>query len=59
MGEKWIRQAIFKLFNDSYTARRAGLSLSTGSLSGKRWDAIIAELAVLILKANLRLSIDP
>ena len=53
---KWTKKEIIELFNNSDTARKAGVSYSTRSLSAKRLDRIIGEIADMIYFANQQIS---
>ena len=51
---RWTKKEIIAMFNDSEAARRLGEQYSTKSLSSKRVDRVVAEIAALIARANRR-----
>ncbi len=50
--KRWTKKEIVELFNNSETARQAGLEYPLKSLSSKRLDRVIGEIASLILSVN-------
>ena len=48
----WTKREVIELFNSSDTASKAGLVYSLKSLSNKRLDLIVSELAALIPNVN-------
>jgi hypothetical protein len=50
--KRWTKKEVIDMFNRSITARQVGLEYAAKSLSSKRLDQIIKEIAALIKKAN-------
>jgi len=46
--KRWTKKEIIALYNNSDAAKRSGVEYSTKSLSAKRIDRIIAEVAALV-----------
>jgi len=54
LKKRWTKKEIVAMFNNSDTARQLGKQYSTRSLSSKRLDRIVAEIAALIPSPNRR-----
>lgn len=52
---RWTKREVIELFNQSATARKAGLEFPMKSLANKRVDRIIGEIADLIEEARRRI----
>ena len=53
--KRWTKKEIIEPFNNSKTAKDAGLNYPVKSLSSKRFDRVAGEIAKLALKADKRL----
>ena len=50
--KRWTKKEVIDMFNRSNTARQAGMEYAAKSLSSKRLDQIIREIAALTKTAN-------
>jgi hypothetical protein len=48
----WSKKEVIEIFNQSQTAKQAGLEYPLKSLSSKRFERILGEIVKLILNAN-------
>jgi hypothetical protein len=55
---RWTKKEIVAMFNNSDTARRSGESYPTRSLSARRLDRIVREIAVMVRNVNRRTGTD-
>jgi len=58
LKKRWTKKEIISMYNRSETARRLGTEYSTRSLSSKRLDRIVAEVAALIASAHPPIDAD-
>ncbi len=50
--KRWTKKEVIDLFNESKTAKQAGLEYPIRSLSSKRFDRIVGDIVELILSTN-------